>query len=339
MNEVLDALSNYWNCPVTIYRESPIVTIEDNYDKLGIDKESILRSEVYTRYVDDNHVLRTMASTMVPRGLQSIKNDIKPNRLLACVGLVYRRDQIDRLHSGVHHQLDLWYTSETPIGEKDMQDMINIIVGVATGNNQAEYKVIPKIHPYTLDGREIDVIWNGSPVEILECGLTNPKILNENGCAGKYGLALGLGLERILMIRKNIKDIRLLRSENSKVQCQMLDLNPYNEVSSMPPVVRDISVVVDKNLDVELLGDMIRDSNIDEKLIEEVTIISETSYEELPEKAKERLGIEPNEKNILVRIVLRSLERTLTNEECNKYRDIIYRHISTKEGYLNTTNK
>ena len=55
--------------------------------------------------------------------------------------------------------------------------------------------------------------------------------------------------------------------------------------------------------------------------------------------AKERLGIEPNEKNILVRIVLRSLERTLTNEECNEYRDIIYRHISTKEGYLNSAKK
>ena len=163
---------------------------------------------------------------------------------------------------------------------------------------------------------------------------TNSKILKENGCEGKYGLALGLGLERILMVRKNIKDIRLLRSENEKVKCQMLDLNPYNEVSSMPPVVRDISVVVDKNLDIELLGDMIRDSSVDERLIEEVQILSETSYEELPDKAKERLGIEPNEKNILIRITLRSLERTLTNEECNEYRDIIYRHISTKEGYL-----
>ena len=98
MNEVIDALTKYWNCPVTIYREHPIVSVEDNYDKLGMDKESVLRSEVYTRYVDDNHVLRTMASTMVPRGLQSIKDDIKPNRLLACVGLVYRRDQIDRIH-------------------------------------------------------------------------------------------------------------------------------------------------------------------------------------------------------------------------------------------------
>jgi len=334
MDEVIDALKEYWNCPVTIYREDPIVTLEDNYDKLKIEKESVLRSEVYTRYVDDNHVLRTMASVMVPRGLQSIKNDIKPNRLLACVGLVYRRDQIDRIHSGVHHQMDLWYTTEKPVSEQDMQDMINIIVKVVTGKENSEYITIPKIHPYTLDGREIDIICDGKPLEILECGLTNPKILEENGCKGKYGLALGLGLERILMVRKGIKDIRLLRSTNEKVLSQMNDLEPYKEVSSMPPVVRDISIVVDKNLDVELLGDMVKESGVDTHIIEEVTILSETPYEDLPETAKQRLGIEEHEKNILVRIVLRSLERTLTNEECNTYRDIIYKHISTKEGYL-----
>ena len=339
MNEVIDALKKYWNCPVTIYRENPIVTVEENYDKLKIDKESVLRSEVYTRYVDDNHVLRTMASVMVPRGLQSIKDDIKPNHLLACVGLVYRRDQIDRVHSGVHHQMDLWYTSETPVTDDDMKKMIDIIVKVVTGNDSAEYITLPRVHPYTVEGREIDIMLDGKPLEILECGLTNPKILEENGCKGKYGLALGLGLERILMVRKGIKDIRLLRSTNEKVLCQMNDLEPYKEVSSMPPVVRDISVVVDKGLDVELLGDMVRESGVDVHLIEEVIILSETPYEDLPDTAKQRLGIEEHEKNILVRIVLRSLERTLTNEECNNYRDIIYRHISTKEGYLNRNTK
>jgi phenylalanyl-tRNA synthetase alpha chain len=334
MNEVIDALKKYWNCPVTIYRENPIVTVWENYDKLKIDKESVLRSEVYTRYVDDNHVLRTMASVMVPRGLQSIKDDIKPNHLLACVGLVYRRDQIDRVHSGVHHQMDLWYTSETPVTDDDMKKMIDIIVKVVTGNDNTEYITLPRVHPYTAEGREIDIMLDGKPLEILECGLTNPKILEENGCKGKYGLALGLGLERILMVRKGIKDIRLLRSTNEKVLCQMNDLEPYKEVSCMPAVVRDISVVVDKNLDIELLGDMVRESGVDVHLIEEVIILSETPYEELPDTAKQRLGIEEREKNILVRIVLRSLERTLTNEECNTYRDIIYRHISTKDGYL-----
>ena len=335
MNEIIDALKEYWNCPVTVYRENPIVTVEENYDKLKIDKESVLRSEVYTRYVDDNHVLRTMASVMVPRGLQSIKNEIKPNHLLACVGLVYRRDQIDRVHSGVHHQMDLWYTSDAPVTDDDMKKMIDIIVKVVTGNDNTPYITLPRVHPYTVDGREIDIMLDGKPLEILECGLTNPAILNENGCCGKYGLALGLGLERVLMVRKGIKDIRLLRSSNEKVLCQMNDLEPYREVSSMPPVVRDISVVVDKDLDVEILGDMVRDSGVDSHIIEEVLILSETSYEDLPERARKRLGIEPHEKNILVRIVLRSLERTLTNEECNEYRDIIYRHISTKEGYLN----
>ena len=168
--------------------------------------------------------------------------------------------------------------------------MINIIVKVVTGKENSEYITIPKIHPYTLDGREIDIMVDGKPLEILECGLTNPKILEENGCTGKYGLALGLGLERILMVRKNIKDIRLLRSTNEKVLCQMNDLELYNEVSSMPPVVIDISVVVDKNLDIELLGDMVKESGVDTHIIEEVKILSETPYEDLPEKAKERLA-------------------------------------------------
>ena len=38
---------------------------------------------------------------------------------------------------------------------------------------------------------------DGKPLEILECGLTHHEILKENGCKGKYGLALGLGQERI----------------------------------------------------------------------------------------------------------------------------------------------
>lgn len=84
---------------------------------------------------------------------------------------------------------------------------------------------------------------DGKPLEILECGLTNSKILEKNGCKEKYGLDLGLGLERILMVRKGIKDIRLLRSINEKVLDQMNDLEPYKEVSSMPPVVIYISVV------------------------------------------------------------------------------------------------
>ena len=55
------------------------------------------------------------------------------------------------------------------------------------------------------------------------------------------GLAMGLGLDRALMLRKGIGDIRLLRSADPRVADQLLDLEPYRPVSSMPPARRDLS--------------------------------------------------------------------------------------------------
>jgi phenylalanyl-tRNA synthetase alpha chain len=51
---------------------------------------------------------------------------------------------------------------------------------------------------------------------------------------------------------------------------------------------------------------------------------SETPYRALPSAAVARLGIAPGQKNVLLRVVLRALDRTLTHEECNVLRDDIY---------------
>jgi phenylalanyl-tRNA synthetase alpha chain len=105
----------------------------------------------------------------------------------------------------------------------------------------------------------------------------------------------------------------------------MQDLSPYKEVSSMPPVIRDISLVLDGDATVEDIGDNVREAlgqNAD--VVENVDILSQTPYDALPLSAVERLGIAPRQKNLLLRIVLRALDRTLTSEECNAYRDAIY---------------
>ncbi len=62
----------------------------------------------------------------------------------------------------------------------------------------------------------------------------------------------------------------------------------------------------------------------DAEIVELVQTLSQTPYDGLPEAARERLGIREDQKNILLRVVLRSYERTLTSEECNIYRDKIY---------------
>jgi phenylalanyl-tRNA synthetase alpha chain len=53
-------------------------------------------------------------------------------------------------------------------------------------------------------------------------------------------------------------------------------------------------------------------------------VLAETPYEQLPPQAVARLGIHPHQKNALVRVVLRHLERTLTDEEANRLRDRIH---------------
>jgi phenylalanyl-tRNA synthetase alpha chain len=159
-------------------------------------------------------------------------------------------------------------------------------------------------------------------------------VLARAGLVGWHGLALGLGLDRFLMLRKGIPDIRLLRSTDTRIAEQMLDLAPYRPVSSMPAVSRDLSVAVDDDEDVELLGDRVRDAlGDDAAAVEEVTVRSETPYEQLPRAAIERMGVAPGQKNVLVRVVLRDLERTLTDSEANGLRDRVYAALHRGSAY------
>jgi phenylalanyl-tRNA synthetase alpha chain len=81
-------------------------------------------------------------------------------------------------------------------------------------------------------------------------------------------------------------------------------------------------------LSAEELGDRVRTALGDRcKNIEEIAVISETSYLELSSQARRRLGIAPHHKNILLRIVIRDLEHTLTSGEANVLRDDIYAAI------------
>lgn len=326
IQDLLNVLQEEWSCQVSIYRESPIVSIEDNYDRLRYPPDGAARDARYTRYVSTTKLLRTSTSAMIPKAMRGVADYLQNDILLACPGLVYRRDCIDRLHLGEIHQMDLWRICRTKnMSGDDMRGMIRLVVNTALPGMQ--YRIEPRVHPYTLNGLQIDVLYQNKWVEIGECGLAHPEIIAENivDSDGLTGLAMGLGMDRLLMIRKSMSDIRLVASENPKIAEQMLDLEPYKEVSSMPSVKRDLSIVLDDVCTEEDLGDRIREAlGSKAKIVEFVQILSQTSYTDLPPAAIERLGIEEKQVNILLRITLRDLNRTLTNEECNVYRDIIY---------------
>jgi phenylalanyl-tRNA synthetase alpha chain len=73
------------------------------------------------------------------------------------------------------------------------------------------------------------------------------------------------------------------------------------------------------------MGDRVREALGEEAdIVEEVKILSETPYSALPPSAIKRMGITEGQKNVLLRVTLRALEKTLTDEQCNAYRDAIY---------------
>jgi phenylalanyl-tRNA synthetase alpha chain len=324
----VSALASAWGCAAQWARGPRIVTIADNYDHLGYPASAVTREARHTRYVDGRHVLRSHSTAMVPPALRRLAADAAPpdDVLLACPGIVYRRDAIDWQHSPAPHQLDLWRISSKPLGEADLNEMITLLLGaLAPGRESVRHR---RDHPYTTAGRQVDVANAGGWVEVWECGLAGRRVLAGAGLAHRSGLALGMGLDRLLMLLKGIPDIRLLRSADPRVAGQMLDLAPYRPVSAMPAVRRDLSVAVDPETDGEILGDQIREAlGRDADAVEDVAILSSTAQEDLPLAAAARLGARPGQRNLLVRVVLRHLERTLADEEANSLRDRIYRAI------------
>jgi phenylalanyl-tRNA synthetase alpha chain len=331
IDRITAALCARWGCGVRVHRAHPVVPVEHNYDRLHYPPDGAARDARYTRYVSETAVLRTQTSAMIPPLLADVARNPPADVLLACPGLVYRRDEIDRLHTGEPHQMDLWRIAQRRLGLPDLREMVAVAVDAALPGR--EYRCNPADHPYTIGGVEIEVRAGDGWVEVGECGLALPAILDEAGLpASRWsGLAMGLGMDRLLMLAKGMEDIRVLRSADPRIAGQMLELEPYRPVSAQPPIRRDLSLAVEASRTPEELGDRVRQA-LGERVesLESVEVLSETGYDALPAAARDRIGMAPGQKNVLVRIVIRDLVRTLTRDEANALRDAVY--ASLHEG-------
>ncbi|MEJ7730687.1 MAG: hypothetical protein WKG00_15900 [Polyangiaceae bacterium] len=330
VDAAIAALHRAWGCAVQIHRAHPVVSAADNYDHLHYPPDGAARDARYTRWVSPGTLLRTQTSALVPPALRALARAPRDRDvLLVCPGIVYRRDCVDRLHSGEPHQIDLWRLRRGPrLGASDLEAMVGLVATALLPGRAL--RTVPAVHPYTEEGLQIDVdagpAGAASWVEIAECGLALPALLAESGLgSGWSGLAMGIGLDRALMLRKGIGDIRLLREPDPRVARQMLDLQPYRPVSAQPAVARDLSIATAGDTTAEELGDAVRGALGDRAdQVEAVEIVSETPHAALPPAAAARLGMSADHKNVLLRVVIRHPVRALTHAEANELRDAIY---------------
>ncbi len=163
-------LERAWGCPVHVHRSNAIVTISENYEVLGYPADAPAREARYTRYLDGGRLLRTHMTAAVPGALRNHARNGRADLVVACPGLVYRRDVVDRLHVGEPHQLDLWRVRRgAPLAAADLDEMVAAVVSAVLPG--ARHRTLPATHPYTTEGREVEVEVDGHWVELLECGL------------------------------------------------------------------------------------------------------------------------------------------------------------------------
>ena len=340
IERIREALSQKegWSTPEIRRSDSSISSVTNDFDRLYLPPDSPSRSSVYTRYITEEIILRTHTTAMIPGLLVEMKHKGLTDYMVLCPGICYRRDVIDRKHTGEPHQMDIWRIKkgEPRLERPALIELIETVINSLMP--RVKYRANEVKHPYTVNGLEIEILVKDKWLEILECGEAHPRLLTDAGLNPKEysGLAMGIGLDRAVMIVKGIDDIRLLRSGDPRIRRQMANLDPYISVSKYPPIRQDMSIAVSSDTTEEDICEIIRDvMGPEANIVEEVKIVSETPYDKLPPQVIERLGIKPNQKNLLISIILRSHERSLRHEEANETRDRLYKTLHQGDkGYV-----
>lgn len=297
-----------------------IVTTEQCFDLLNMPKDHPARRETDTYYVDPTHILRTHTTAFWsfylkdPEVLKRLETEGEIRAISK--GIVFRKDEIDRNHYPAFHQIDglLICRKDKKIIDQEVLKEAQVDLAKAAFGEKLEYKFIPDEFPYTVESLEMDVMYRGSWLELNGAGLVNPVVMKNFGLDPEVynGWAFGFG-DRIAMVKFEIPDIRILWSEDPRITSQFKDINSkFKEVSKYPETSRDISFIIDKNINLNNYYEIVRD--FAENLIEEVKLVDE--YEDEAKFGKDK-------KSYTFRIVYRSPERTLTNEEINKIQEEI----------------
>lgn len=188
------------------------------FEALNMPKTHPARDTQDTFYINENVVLRTQTSSVQIRTMEKTKPPIR----IISPGRVYRSDAVDATHSPLFHQIE-GLVVDKGITMGDLKGTLETIMKRLYGED-AKIRLRPHHFPYTEPSAEIDVMCfkcqgKGCPlckgegyIELLGAGMVHPKVLEGCGIDPEVysGFAFGLGLERIVMRRYGISDMRLL---------------------------------------------------------------------------------------------------------------------------------
>ena len=189
-----------------------------NFEMLNMPKSHPARDTQDTFYFTENVLLRTQTSPMQIRTMEQQKPPIR----IICPGRVYRSDAVDATHSPIFHQCE-GLVVDKGVTFSDLKGTLELFIKKLYGEGtRARFR--PHHFPYTEPSAEMDMscfkcggkgcsMCKGEGwIEILGCGMVHPQVLKNCGIDPEVysGFAFGMGIERVVMMRYGIDDMRLL---------------------------------------------------------------------------------------------------------------------------------
>lgn len=144
----------------------------------------------------------------------------KPPLRIISPGRCFRRDTADATHSASFHQVEGLYVDKN-VTVADLKAVLDYLIKELLGKD-AKTRFRPHFFPYTEPSFEVDFSsahlaklgkeW----VEILGCGVVDPKVFEAVGYSDVTGFAFGMGIERIAMILYGVDDIRYFYQNDAR---------------------------------------------------------------------------------------------------------------------------
>ncbi|CAB4635191.1 unannotated protein [freshwater metagenome] len=183
-----------------------------NFDALNFDADHPARAMQDTFFVEPTEqklVLRTHTS---PVQVRSMLERPLPIYVL-CPGRVFRTDELDATHTPVFHQVE-GLAIDKGLSMADLRGTLEHFARIMFGED-AKIRLRPSFFPFTEPSAELDVWYPGAKggprwVEWGGCGMVNPNVLRASGIDQEVytGFAFGMGIERTLMFRNEVSDMR-----------------------------------------------------------------------------------------------------------------------------------
>lgn len=217
LNQVLEEIKDIFVSMGFGIEEGPEIELDYyNFEALNIPRHHPARDMQDTFYVSDDVVLRTHTS---PVQVRVMEKKTPPLKIIA-PGKVYRCDA-DISHTPMFHQVEGLMVDEG-ISFSDLKGVLELFIHSFFGKD-TPVRFRPSYFPFTEPSAEVDIgcifcAGKGCRVckttgwlEVMGCGMVNPKVFEMSGYASDAytGFAFGMGVERLTMLKYSIDDIRL----------------------------------------------------------------------------------------------------------------------------------